>query len=61
MNKKKIVNRGYGAQRCEKQNVSFNAHLKKGRKLTNKQQQHELGFVRDHFLNILPFREYGLN
>lgn len=26
---KKIVNRGYGAQRCEKQNVTFNADFKK--------------------------------
>lgn len=59
---KKIVKRGCGAQRCEKENVTFNADLKKkGRKLTNKQQQHELGFVRDQFVNILPFSEYDLN
>lgn len=35
--------------------------LKKGRKLTNKQQKHELGFARDQFVNILPFTDYGLN
>lgn len=34
---------------------------KKGRKLPNKQKQHELGFVRDQFVNILPFSEYDLN
>lgn len=34
---KKIVKRGCGAQRCEKQNVTFNADFLKKRKKAHKQ------------------------